>query len=122
MSSPRRSLSVLVAALAVVVTLVAGGCQQQAAPPPTGPVELRITLAGGRVDPSGAQLDVPRGASVHVTATADAPDTLHVHGYDREVEIGPGHPADFSFVADRVGRFEVETHHPPRVVARLNVR
>ncbi|GAB3703635.1 cupredoxin domain-containing protein [Mariniluteicoccus flavus] len=118
--SPRRLLSVVAALLAVAVL---AACQSAApAPAPSGPIELKITIAGGRVDPSGAKIEVPKGATVHVTATSDAPDSIHVHGYDREVEVGPGKPADFTFVADKIGQFEVESHHPPRVIARLNIR
>lgn len=113
-----RLLAPLVPALLGVV--LTAGCQS--ANVPAAPVELKVTIAGGKVEPSGAQVDVPRGASVHLTVTSDQADAIHVHGYDQEAEVAPGKPADLTFVADRVGRFEVETHHPSRVVARLNVR
>lgn len=118
MTTRRRLLTSIPPAL--VALALTAGCQSQAAP--AGPVELKVTIAGGRVEPSGAQVDVPRGATVHLTATSDQADTIHVHGFDREVEVGPQKPADITFVADKVGRYEVETHNPSRVIARLNVR
>ena len=40
----------------------------------------------------------------------DAPDELHLHGYDITREAAPGQPARFQFKAEPEGVFEIESH------------
>ena len=42
--------------------------------------------------------------------SADAPDDIHLHGYDIEKQVAPGQPARFRFRADVEGIFEIESH------------
>jgi hypothetical protein len=42
--------------------------------------------------------------------SSDAPDEIHLHGYDIELEAAPGAPARFSFKANLEGVFEMESH------------
>jgi len=41
---------------------------------------------------------------------SDAPDDIHLHGYDIEKETAPGKPARFRIEADLEGVFEIESH------------
>jgi hypothetical protein len=84
-------------------------------------VTLAITVANGKVNPSGATVKVKAGQTVLVTAVSDAADELHIHGYNKELELTPGKPAQVKFTADMKGTFEVETHESAKLVAKLVV-
>ena len=51
-----------------------------------------------------------RGDTVRIVVSSDAPDEIHLHGYDIEREAEPGKPANFRFKADAEGAFELESH------------
>lgn len=93
-------------------------------PSPTGPdVQLiRISIRDGKVDPPPDVVQVERGATVRLEVTSDRADELHLHGYDLSAELEPGVPSVIEFVADRTGRFELETHGSHLVLVFLDVR
>lgn len=62
-------------------------------------------LAGG-----AETLRVEQGDQVEVRWTSDRPATLHLHGYDLELEVGPAAPASMRFEAFATGRFPVTLH------------
>lgn len=84
-------------------------------------VTVNVTVANGKVNPSGASIRVKAGQTVLITGVSDAEDQLHVHGYDKEVELKPGKPASVKFTANMKGTFEVETHESGKLVAKLVV-
>jgi hypothetical protein len=84
-------------------------------------VTINVTVANGKVNPSGQSIKVNAGQTVLVTAVSDAADELHIHGYDKELELAPGKPASVKFTADMKGTFEVETHESGKLVAKLVV-
>ena len=67
-------------------------------------------------------LSYRRGDRIRLRITADAPDEIHVHGFDIEKPVGPTAPTRFSFKADIEGRFEVELHGTGTQIATLEVR
>ncbi|GAA2840027.1 cupredoxin domain-containing protein [Kribbella solani] len=84
-------------------------------------VKIDITVANGKVNPSGATIKVKAGQTVLVTAISDADEELHIHGYDKELELTPGKSASVKFTANMKGTFEVETHKSAKLVAKLVV-
>ncbi|WP_344222240.1 cupredoxin domain-containing protein [Kribbella sancticallisti] len=84
-------------------------------------VTINVTVANGKVNPSGSSIKVKAGQKVLITAISDAADQLHVHGYDKELELTPGKPTSVTFVANMKGTFEVETHESGKLVAKLVV-
>jgi hypothetical protein len=96
-----------------------------AAPPPTTPsadvVEIRVTVADGKVSPRTSVHKVRLGQTVRLIVTVDKADELHVHGYDKELELAAGRPATLEFRADQAGDFEVETHESDLQLLRLQV-
>jgi PBP1b-binding outer membrane lipoprotein LpoB len=84
-------------------------------------VTVNVTVANGKVNPSGATVKVKAGQTVLVTAVSDAPDELHIHGYDKELSLTPGKTASVKFTADMKGTFEIETHESGKLVAKLVV-
>jgi hypothetical protein len=135
--SRSQRIGLLLAALAVAVVAVAiavasggdddeGGqsarttteteteAQDQAEEPhetvPPEPQATRIRLRGGQVVGGPAEITVTKGDRVRIVVSADAPDDIHLHGYDIAKPVEPGKPARFDFTADIEGIFEIESH------------
>ncbi|MET9436579.1 hypothetical protein [Streptomyces sp. NPDC006551] len=92
---------------------------------PGAPVHGRtveITISGTSVQPPPSRVELRKGDSVTLRVTSDRDDTLHVHGYDRELPLPAGRPASLTLTADRSGLFEVETHASGLVLTQLVVR
>ncbi|WSJ91423.1 hypothetical protein OG430_38175 [Streptomyces sp. NBC_01304] len=83
---------------------------------------VEIGIADGKVQPPPGRVELKRGERVRLKVTSDQADTLHVHGYDKEVELPAGKAATLTFTADRTGLFEVETHGSGLVLTQLAVR
>lgn len=103
-----------------------------AAPAPTGSAapsgapqaDRTVTLAvrDGKVVPATGRTEVKRGERVALRVTSDRSDTLHVHGYDKELALPAGQEETLVLTADRTGLFEVETHESGLVLTQLLVR
>ena len=95
-------------------------------PEPPAPEVTRVRIRGGEVVGGPAEITVKNGDVVRVVVTTDAPDDIHLHGYDIEKPAAPGQPARFRVEADIEGSFEMESHvaedagRDP-LIARLNV-
>ena len=93
---------------------------------PPKPEVTRIRIRGGQVVGGPPEVSVRNGDVVRIVVEADAPDDIHLHGYDIEKPAAPGEPARFRVNATIEGSFEMESHvaedagRDP-VIARLNV-
>ncbi|MFD3944042.1 hypothetical protein [Streptomyces sp. NPDC058579] len=83
---------------------------------------VEITVTGKSVQPPPSRVELKKGEQLTLRVTADRADTLHVHGYDRELPLTPGEPGTLTFTADRTGLFEVETHGSGLLLTQLVVR
>ncbi|MFJ3585464.1 hypothetical protein ACIPPS_25010 [Streptomyces sp. NPDC090127] len=83
---------------------------------------VEITVTGTSVQPPPSRIELKKGERLTLRVTADRADTLHVHGYDRELPLVPGEPGTLTFTADRTGLFEVETHGSGLLLTQLVVR
>ncbi|MEV7415690.1 hypothetical protein [Streptomyces sp. NPDC089919] len=92
------------------------------APAPTVDRTVAIAVRGGRVQPPPGRIELRRGQRLALVVTSDTADTLHVHGYDKELALPAGHPATLVLTVDRTGLFEVETHASDLVLTQLLVR
>jgi FtsP/CotA-like multicopper oxidase with cupredoxin domain len=98
---------------------------EELAPPPE-PEVTRIRIQGGEVEGGAQDITVQAGDRVRIVVTSDAPDEIHLHGYDVTESAAPGSPARFNLRANLEGAFEIESHvaedagRDP-LVARLNV-
>ena len=77
---------------------------------PTKAVVISIDIRGGEVAGGLPEFRVTKGDLVLITVASDAPDDIHLHGYDIEKKVEPGKPARFKFTADVEGIFEIESH------------
>ncbi|KOX38364.1 hypothetical protein ADL06_01545 [Streptomyces sp. NRRL F-6491] len=83
---------------------------------------VTLTIAGRAVQPPPSRIELKKGERLTLRVTSDRDDTLHVHGYDRELPLSAGAPATLTLTADRTGLFEVETHDSGLVLTQLVVR
>ncbi|WP_324605342.1 hypothetical protein [Streptomyces sp. NRRL F-2664] len=83
---------------------------------------VTVTVRDGKVSPPPARTELRRGERVALRVTSDRADTLHVHGYDKEIALPAGQEATLVLTADRTGLFEVETHESNLVLTQLLVR
>jgi plastocyanin len=83
---------------------------QTEAPAPPKPEVTRIQIRGGEVVGGPAEIRAKNGDTVVIVVSADAPDDIHLHGYDIEKPVEPGKPATFRFKANLEGEFEIESH------------
>ncbi|MFJ9077146.1 hypothetical protein ACIRO3_18190 [Streptomyces sp. NPDC102278] len=90
----------------------------------TAEVDRTVTVAvrDGKVVPAPGRVEVGRGERVALRVTSDRADTLHVHGYDKELALPAGQEATLILTVDRSGLFEVETHGSDLVLTQLLVR
>ncbi|MEE1818546.1 hypothetical protein PUR59_26445 [Streptomyces sp. SP18ES09] len=92
-------------------------------PRPTDPGRtVTLIISGTTVEPPPSRIELKKGERLTLRVTGDRADTLHVHGYDRELPLSPGVPATLTLTADRTGLFEVETHESGLVLTQLVVR
>jgi hypothetical protein len=66
-------------------------------------------------------ITVKKGDKVTIRAKSDTADELHIHGYDKEVELEPGKTGSITFTADIDGIFAIELHHSDSQVGTLRV-
>ncbi|MFJ6580048.1 hypothetical protein ACIQMY_29300 [Streptomyces sp. NPDC091368] len=83
---------------------------------------VTLAITGTTVEPPPSRIELKKGERLTLRVTSDRADTLHVHGYDRELPLSPGVPATLTLTADRTGLFEVETHESGLVLTQLVVR
>jgi FtsP/CotA-like multicopper oxidase with cupredoxin domain len=77
---------------------------------PAEPQVARIKIRDAKVVAGPQRVEATKGETVRIVVSADAPDEIHLHGYDIEREAQPGRPARFNFKADIEGIFELESH------------
>ncbi|MDF5755771.1 hypothetical protein [Spongiactinospora sp. TRM90649] len=125
--------TVAMALLAVALTAACGPISEGHHPPgsshatASGPAGEELPLANiavrdGRVAPPPGRLEVKVGERVSLSVTSDRADEVHVHGFDVGGKLVPGKPLTVTFVADRTGVFEVETHESGLLLTQLAVR
>jgi FtsP/CotA-like multicopper oxidase with cupredoxin domain len=83
---------------------------QTEAPAPPKPEVTRIDIRSGEVVGGPPEIHAKNGDTVVIVVSADAPDDIHLHGYDIEKPAEPGKPAIFRFKANLEGEFELESH------------
>lgn len=83
---------------------------------------ITIELANGKVSPNGSRVNLSKGEPFVLDITSDRDDEVHVHGYDKEIAVKAGKRVKVEMVADRTGRYEVESHHPEMLIVVLQIR
>jgi hypothetical protein len=71
-------------------------------------VQLNIVVTQGSPVGGIKRATAQRDGAVLIRVTSDAPDVVHVEGYDVSARVMPGSPAILEFLPDMVGRFKIE--------------
>jgi heme/copper-type cytochrome/quinol oxidase subunit 2 len=125
--SARRGL-VAVALLAALAACSSGGDGQgqgQSAATQAaggGPQTIQVQVAGDHVQTASRRVKVRLDSQVRLEVTADRADEVHLHGYDRKVDVEPGRQATLEFTADTPGVFEVELEEEGLKLLELQVQ
>ncbi|MFD3654666.1 hypothetical protein [Streptomyces sp. NPDC058620] len=108
----------------IPLTTGATGTTGTPAPTPTEAADrtLGIEVVRGTVRPAPGRTEVRKGDRIALRVRSDRADTLHVHGYDKEVRLPAGRTVTLTVTADRTGLFEVETHESGLLLTQLAVR
>jgi hypothetical protein len=83
---------------------------------------ISVDVVDGRVEGVDQRVDVGLGDKVAIQVTSDAADEVHVHGYDKKVNVTPNQAATVSFTADIPGAFEVELEESGLLLFELRVQ
>ena len=100
--------------------------QEDEAPPapaekPAAPRIPTLVVEDGRPRGEVRELRFDKGERVRFRVRSDVAEELHIHGYDRYVDVAPGRTATVSFPASIEGIFEVELHGAGVPLASLRV-
>ena len=95
------------------------------APPTIGSPELvgvAIHVAAGKPIDGIQRITVAKGDSVQVEVTGAPGEELHLHGYDKTLELGADGAGTLAFEATIQGRFELELERAGVAIADITVR
>ncbi len=95
--------------------------QGDAPTPEPKPGSEEIVVRDGEPVGGVRTISVKAGEQVRLAVISDAPDEVHVHGYDVTEDVAPGQTARLRFPADLEGVFEVELEESHLQVAELEV-
>lgn len=96
-----------------------GRAERPATPPEAGYATIRFE--GGKPVGGAQDITVRSGETVRLAVRSDRPEEIHIHGYDRYVEVEPGKVERVRFPARLEGVFEVEAHSDGTPLANLRV-
>ena len=85
------------------------------------PQYARLRIRDGAPVGGVKRIGVDSGDTARIAVTSDAPGEIHLHGYDRVAQVGPGRVTRLRFRADLEGIFELELHGPGTKLAELRV-
>jgi hypothetical protein len=119
----RSPFAFLLVAGALVVALAGcGGGASHATTASSGPVEITITIEGGKPVGGITKATVQRGQNVSLVVRSDVADEVHLHGYDLHTEVKAGGTAGIDFTASIAGVFVAELEHRKLQILELTVR
>lgn len=82
---------------------------------------ISVTYAGGRVSGVQTREAVALGSQVTIRVTSDIAAEVHLHGYDKMVDVPAGGTAEIPFTADIPGSFECELEGLGKLLFQLRV-
>ena len=134
-------IAAVIAIAAVIVLTAGGGNDEQEATDSaaTGTATPSATATGDASTPTPTPTPTPKpkppliqagkvtklrfteGETVRFRARSAQAEEIHVHGYDRYVDLPAGETVTESFKADITGIFEIELHGTGEEIAQLRV-
>jgi hypothetical protein len=98
-----------------------GTTQAEPRPSPPKPAYTVIRIEGGKPVGGVKDVEVKSGDTVRLAIRSDRRDEVHIHGYDRYVQVGPGRSGKARFRADLEGVYEIELHSDSTEIASLRI-
>ena len=90
---------------------------------PPDRLDIDVTIEGGEVDPTNAQLEAKTKEAIVIRVNSDVADELHVHSTpDHTFKIEAGKAQQFQFAVDVPGQVEIELHQLQKTIAIVQVR
>jgi hypothetical protein len=83
---------------------------------------FELVVQNKKVISGGDTIKVMQGENVSIKITVDEDEELHLHGYNKMVNIEKGKPAMLEFVADKSGRFPYELEKSGTELGNLEVQ
>ncbi len=71
---------------------------------------IALAIANGHRAAGPAEIETFAGDRLLLSVTADRPAELHLHGYDKTLDVAPGRPTTLDLLLEHSGRFELEAH------------
>ena len=81
-----------------------------------------IRIAGGQPASEAKTLKFDSGDTIRLKFTSDTAQEIHIHGYDRYVNVPAGGSKTEKFEATAEGIFEIELHSNGALLAKLEVQ
>jgi hypothetical protein len=95
--------------------------QDEQAPPDR--LLIDVTIKGGEVNPTNAQLEAKTNEPIVVKVNSDAADELHVHSApEHTFKIEPKPAQRFQFTVDVPGKVDIELHQLGTTIATVQVQ
>jgi hypothetical protein len=83
---------------------------------------VHITVRDGDVTTADDRVKVEQGSVVQLRVDSDVADEIHLHGYDKSVDVEAGHVAKLTFTASLTGVYEVELESRALRLVQLQVQ
>jgi hypothetical protein len=83
---------------------------------------VRVTIRQGKVSGVARLVEVRKGSVVRLLVTSDVTDEVHLHTYDKSVDVAAGSTATLTFRASIAGTFEAELEKRGLRLTRFRVR
>ncbi len=97
-----------------------------ASPTPTLPAgvdqQVVFSIANKKVTGPAGRVKVKVNTTVQLVVTSDIADEVHLHGYDKHVDVTAGGTATLTFKASIPGVFEVELENTTLTITHLQVQ
>lgn len=101
---------------------------QAASPRPTSTLPpgvdhlVRVTVRDGQVVGGAQRVRIPTGDVVRLVVTSDVADEVHLHTYDKKVDVAAGGTATLTFTASIPGVITAELEGTHLTLVRLQVQ
>ena len=82
---------------------------------------LTLTVANGKVTGDTGRIKVKLGSVVRLVVTSDVADEVHVHTYDKHLDLAVGQSGTLTFTANIPAIVEIELERSKLLLTRLQV-
>lgn len=123
MTMSRTFLAVTAAALIIAGCGGSSSSDSTSAPPTPSRLTIDVSIAGGTVTPTNADLQAAVNEPILIRVDSDVVDQLHIHSvpehtFDVEARSGQS----FQFSVDVPGQVDVELHELGRTITTIRVQ